>query len=130
VESRSRAGAQAVPAYLAALAAGVVLAVVKLVYSFLPLFNVLDVVAFGGVGMLLGRWRRGTWWLRGILLAIPALVLSLLFCARLGSYQLRAGIGVGWAVSAVVVPLAALVGAYLGFGRARGGNALSQPTGG
>jgi hypothetical protein len=115
-----------VPAYLLALGTGIVLASVKAVYSLLPLFNVLDVIVFGGVGVLFGRWRRGAWWLRCVFLGVPAVALSLLFCARLGPSQLKLGVGVGWAVSAILVPVAVLAGAYVGFRSTREVRGLSQ----
>jgi hypothetical protein len=129
VESSHTARSLVALAYLAALGAGVGLALVKVLYSFFPLFNVTDAVVFGGVGMLLGRGGRGIWWLRAVLLPIPGLVLSVLFSARLGLSQLRAGIGVGWLVSAAVVPAAAIAGAYLGARQRRGRSGLSESEG-
>lgn len=101
-------------AYLAALGAGVVLVFVKIAYSFFPLFNVLDAIVFGTVGILFGTWRKGMWWLKGFLLAAPCLVVSWRSLLDLSPTEVQAGAALGWAVSAVLVPAAAIIGAWLG----------------
>jgi hypothetical protein len=100
--------------YIAALAAGVVLVFVKIAYSFFPLFNVLDAIVFGGIGVFFGGWRRGMWWLKGFLLAAPCLVVSWRSLMDLSPTEVEAGAALGWTVSAVLVPAAAIIGAWLG----------------
>jgi hypothetical protein len=99
--------------YSSALGIGAFLAPVKVLYSFLPGFNILDVLVFGGAAALLGRLTPGRWWVGPILLVAPSIVVIAAILRRLGTEDLRAGIGTGWLLSFVLVPGAAITGAYM-----------------
>jgi hypothetical protein len=102
------------PVYILALVVGLLIAPVKLVYSFFPFFNVTDVLVFGVLGVLFGYLRPAKSWQWGLWLSIPTILLCLAFVRRLGSVNVLQGIGTGWAVSVLVIPLAACLGSYLG----------------
>ncbi len=93
---------------------GLAAAGAKLVYSFFPLFNLWDALFFTLVGWSLGRHTGLPVWLMGISLALPAVLLSAFFVARLGAANLWQGVGPGWALSVLLIPLAACFGAVLG----------------
>jgi len=96
---------------------GIGLAFAKLVLGFFPLFNIDDIIVFGGAAYLFTQRKPGPWWGIALLLVIPSLILIARFLANLGMSSLQEGIGVGWFLSAVLIPSAALLGAY--FGRRR-----------
>jgi hypothetical protein len=114
MESRSNK-----PVYILAVVSGLLIAPVKLVYSFFPFFNLTDVVVFGVLGGLFGYFRPAKSWRWGLWLSIPTVLLCLAFVRRLGSANLLKGIGTGWAISVLMIPLAACLGSYLGVKIAR-----------
>ena len=93
------------------LGLGLLLAPFKLLYSFFPLFNVLDLIVFAIAGLAVGR-RGAHWALAALLVSVPSMALASYFLVRLGPDQLRHGIGVGWLISLAAMPAAALVGSY------------------
>jgi hypothetical protein len=99
--------------YVTVLAVGVLLAPLKLVYSFLPAFNVLDLVVFGGLAAFLTHRSAGEWWVVPLLLATPSLVLVAWILQNLSWGELRAGVGTGWLISFILIPGAAFGGVYL-----------------
>ena len=103
-----------VVSHLAALGLGAALVPLKVIYTFLPLLNLPDVVAFGFVGRFLGRRWPKVWQVNALLLCVPSLVLTAMFLRNIGFSGLRQGIGVGWGVSVLLMPASALGGAYLG----------------
>jgi hypothetical protein len=105
-----------------AIGLGLLLAPVKLLYSFFPFFNVVDLAAFGLLGAALAR-RSDRWALTAILISLPSVILAAYFVTRLGLGQLRQGIGIGWLISLFAMPMAALLGAYLRRPRASSGAA-------
>lgn len=104
---------------LLALVLGTTGAGVKLVYSFFPLFNVLDVLVFSLLGWVLGRLARPPMLIGVAVLSLPTLLLIAYFLSGLGWTSLQQGIGTGWVLSALLVPLAAGVGLFLSRGAAR-----------
>lgn len=104
---------------LLALVLGTAGAGLKLFYSFFPLFVVLDVLVFSLLGRLLGRLTRSPIWIGVAGLSLPPLLLIAYFLSRLGWTSLQQGIGMGWILSALLVPLAAGVGLYLSRGTVR-----------
>jgi hypothetical protein len=95
------------------LGIGASLAPVKVLYSFLPGFNVLDVLVFGGLSALLVRSTSGRWWLGPILLVAPSMFVVAWILRLLGIEDLRAGVGTGWLLSLALIPGAAFAGAYM-----------------
>ncbi len=93
---------------------GLLVAGAKLIYSFFPGFNLLDVLVFALIGWNLGRHTGSPSWLIGLGLSLPAVILSASFVARLGTAELWQGVGTGWALSILLIPLAAYGGAALG----------------
>jgi hypothetical protein len=108
------------PVYILALVVGLLIAPVKLVYSFLPFFNFTDVGVFGVLAGLFGYFRPAKSWRWGLWLSIPTILLCLAFVRLLGSDNLLKGVGTGWAISVLVIPLAACLGSYFGARLARG----------
>jgi predicted membrane channel-forming protein YqfA (hemolysin III family) len=100
---------------LLALVLGTAGAGIKLFYSFFPLFNVLDVLVFSLLG-----WLSRSPTCTGVAgLSLPPLLLLAYSRSGLGWISLQQGIGMGWVLSALLVPLAAGVGLYLSRGAAR-----------
>jgi hypothetical protein len=93
---------------------GLLLGGSKIVWLFFNFLNILDLVIFLGIGYALGGKVAGGRWLWGLLLALPAFALDSFFVARLGYSKIITGIGTGYAVSLVLIPLAACVGIALG----------------
>lgn len=103
-----------------AVLVGVLAAAVKLVYSFLPLANLLDVLVFGFLGATVGRGDGNTPAARAMWVSVPAVVLCGYFVGRLGLTNVLGGVGTGWLLSIVLIPGAALTGAHLARQRAEG----------
>jgi hypothetical protein len=101
-----------VSAILIGLTFGALIVPFKMIYSFLPLFNLIDIAVFGVVGFLLGRWS-GRRWAAAAALALPTVLLCAYFLTRLGA-DLLAGVGLGWALAAVLVPASAFAGMAYG----------------
>lgn len=103
------------PFLLLALLLGLGAAGAKLLYSFFPLFNLWDVLLFALLGWSLGRRSESPGWLLvGLALGLPAALLSAYFVAQLGFPNLWQGIGTGWLLSVLLIPLAAAAGTILG----------------
>ena len=96
---------------VAALLIGLALAPIKLVYSFLPFFNVLDILVFATAGFIMGAAAKRR--LTAAFLIVPSAFLCAYFVYRLGPTQLSQGIGVGWALSLLLVPAATLAGMHV-----------------
>ncbi len=105
--------------YAIAFGVGLLLVPLKLIYSFFPLFNLVDIAVFGLTGRYFGKRWPAAWWITALLLSLPALSLVALILQNLSLAELLAGVGTGWAVSALLVPGAALGGAYIGRRRGR-----------
>lgn len=99
-------------AWAVALVVGVIAAGVKLVYSFLPWFNLLDLVTFALLGWLSARLSESRGWQLWAALSGPAFLLSLFFVVRLGPALLLQGVGTGWAMSLMLIPLSTVIGMY------------------
>lgn len=93
---------------------GVVLAFVKLVYSFFPLFNVIDLLVFGVGAFLLVRRFAVSFFVAALILSLPATAMSLYFVSGLGMERISSGVGTGWLVSAIAIPISALIGSWFG----------------
>jgi len=112
--------------YLLCLAIGIVAVFVRLVYSFLPLGPVTETVVFGALGWLVSYMRPERYWRWIITIIIPPLLYVALILRQLGVENLEKGIGAWWALSVVLIPLAAFVGGFLGAKlRTKRGSALS-----
>jgi hypothetical protein len=107
-----------VPAVLS-LAVGVLLVPLKFIYSFFPLFNLVDIALFGLVGRYFGKRWPTAWWTTALLLSLPSLGLVAWILRNLSVSDLLAGVGTGWAASGLLVPVAAIGGAYVGQRRGR-----------
>lgn len=97
-----------------ALSVGLLLVPLKMIYSFLPLFNLVDIAVFGLTGRYFGKRWPAAWWVTALLLSLPALGLVTLILQNLRVSDLLAGVGTGWAVSALLIPVVAVGGAYIG----------------
>jgi hypothetical protein len=89
---------------------GLILAGIKLVYSFFPFFNLLDLIIFLLAGYLFGakfplRQRN-----LGLFLALPAFAMSLFFVMQNGLSSISAGIGTAHLISLAVIPVATVMG--------------------
>lgn len=93
-------------ASLAAIAIGLAVVPVKLIYSFFPLFNLIDVLLFAALGWLWGRRSASADVIQTLQFSAPAMVLCTFFLIRLGAANLMRGVGVGWFISLVIIPLA------------------------
>lgn len=100
--------------YVIAFVVGLLLVPLKFIYSFFPLFNLIDIVVFGLVGLRFGKRWATAWWITALLLSLPALGLVALILRNLSIADLTAGVGTGWALSVLLLPGAALGGAYMG----------------
>lgn len=96
-----------------AVVTGLLLAPLKVILSFFPLFNLVDVVLFLAAGVIFGRWSGRRRWALGVALSLPAALVSGYFVVRVGAGLLE-GVGLGWALSVVLVPVSALVGVHVG----------------
>lgn len=101
------------PLHLAAIGLGLVAAPLKVIYSFFPLFNLVDVGSFLAIGFLFGRWSGRNRWTWAVALALPTVLISGYFAVRVGASLLE-GVGLGWALSVVLVPASAVAGLYTG----------------
>ncbi len=99
---------------LVVLLVGCGLLAAKVVYSFFPYFNLVDIIVFATVGVALGILHKTSSLLTGIVLAIPTMILCGYFVQRLGTENIMSGIGTGWLLSILLVPLSAIAGVYVG----------------
>ncbi len=89
---------------------GLILAGIKLVYSFFTFFYLLDFTVFLVAGYLLGfKIPLGQRYL-GLFLALPAFALSLFFVMQNGLTSISMGIGTSHAISLAVIPIATGLG--------------------
>jgi hypothetical protein len=79
------------------LGLGVLVAVVKMIYSFFPYFNFLDFIVFFIAGYAVGKITTDRV-LIGMSIALPAWFLCLFFVLRLGYSNIMQGVGTGVAV--------------------------------
>lgn len=91
---------------------GILLGVLKLAWSFFPLFNLLDVLVFGAIGAFISRRYESGRTLRLIFAVIPSLILIAAIIINLGFNKVLEGIGIGWALSLVLIPVSAFLGSY------------------
>jgi hypothetical protein len=100
--------------YVLAFCFGIGALVLKVLYSFFPLANVIDAVLFAVLGGVAGRWRPERRWTLAVVVSMPALLLvGYIFVVGLDVEQLRQGIGIGWLLSVIVIPTAAIAGAWI-----------------
>lgn len=100
--------------WLLAIVVGVLLVPVRLVVAFFPFFNIAEVLLFGGICFLLAWVFKAKSWVWALLLAAPVCLYLLRILNRLGFERLTQGTGTGHAVSLILIPLAAVLGAMLG----------------
>lgn len=99
---------------LLTLGVGVLAGLFRVVYVFFPGLNVMDVMVFGGLSGILASIRPRRWWFGSGLLIAPAMMFVVFTLFQLGTENLRRGIGTGHAISAVLIPLTALIGGVIG----------------
>ncbi len=92
------------------LAIGIMLAIVKIIYSFFDFYNVLDLLVFCGAGYAIGLKVWNNRWIWGLWLSFPAQLLCLLFTINLGYTAIINGTGTAYAVSLILMPAAACIG--------------------
>jgi hypothetical protein len=102
-----------VKATLPFLGYGVALAGIKLIYSFFGFTTVLDSVVFLVSGYAIGRKATENRWALSVALSLPAFLLCLFFVIKLGYQSILDGIGTSYAISLVVIPLAASIGVFI-----------------
>ena len=103
-----------VAAYIiSCLIAGVVGAIVRVIYMFFPGMNVLDILVFGALAAGLAYLRPSRWWVWVILSIAPVMLFIAMTLFNLGSDSLREGVGVGHLLSALLIPIAATVGGWV-----------------
>jgi hypothetical protein len=108
------------------LAFGLILAVVKLVYMFFEAYGILDVIVFLAAGFLLGGKVPPGKKALGLLLALPAFTLCLLFVIKNGYTSIINGIGTGFAISLMIIPVATMIGIFLNAKRTRSRGVLRK----
>ena len=101
-------------AYLIAGSVGIVAAAVRMVCTFFPYLNLVDLFVFGIAGFVAARAHASKRWLSYLLVILPSMVLIGLILGLLGSSKLREGVGAWHLRGAVIVPLAASIGFLLG----------------
>ena len=100
--------------WICALVTGLLLVPVRLIVMFFPLFNVTEVLLFGGLCFLLAITFKAKSWVWALLVAAPVCLQVLLILMRLSFENLSQGVGTGHARSLFLIPLAACLGALLG----------------
>ena len=109
------------PLNAAALILGLILAPTRMALMFFPLFNVGEVLLFGGAAAALSYFYRAkpAWWV--VLLFLPVFLLTLhAVVFWLGADQIRRGVGTGHALSLLLIPLSSFAGAHFGARAAHG----------
>ena len=112
--------------WLLAFIGGLLLVPVRLVVSFFPFFNIAEVILFGGTSLLLAWIFKARSWVWALLVAGPTCLLVLRILNRLGLENLSHGIGTGHAVSLILIPVVACLGAMWGVRLARRHSALTS----
>ena len=92
------------------LVLGLMLALLKVVYLFFDVYNVLDLIVFSIAGFAFGRRVPPNRIVLGLLLALPAFSLCLFFVLRLGYSSIEQGVGTSYVVSLILIPLATFIG--------------------
>jgi hypothetical protein len=95
------------------MAIGLLLAMAKLIYSFFDFYNILDIVVFLIAGFIIGGKIPSNQWPLGLLLTLPTIALCLFFVINLGYSSIVKGVGTAYAVSLIVIPLAAGIGLFI-----------------
>lgn len=109
-----------------ALGVGLLLVPVRVVVMFFPLFNLGEVILFGGAAALVAIRFRAAPSLWCALLVLPTFLHVLhIVVSWLGLESLRQGIGGGHVVSLMLIPVSAFAGAYYG-GRLARRHSLAQ----
>ncbi len=98
---------------LVALALGVVGAMLRVGYSFLPGTNLVDLVVFMVLGHLAARLLPERRWTMAAGVALPALGLVAFVMTGISPGEVRSGVGLAWVLSAGLIPLGAFIGAAL-----------------
>lgn len=114
--------------WILALIIGLLLVPVRLIVAFFPLFNVTELILFGGVCLLLAWTFRATSWVWALLVAGPSCLLVLRMLRLLGFDNLSRGIGTGHVLSLILIPLAACLGAIWGVKLVRKRSSFSADT--
>lgn len=96
------------------LAYGFVLAFIKIIYTFFPYQNILDLVVFFIAGYIFRGKVAPHNLAYGLLLILPACALCVFFMVRLGFISLLDGVGTAYAISLIFIPVATISGIYLG----------------
>jgi hypothetical protein len=96
------------------LITGLVLCIVKIIYSFFDPYNVLDFIFFFMAGFVISRKLAPLCWAWGLVLATPAFLLCSFFVVNNGFASVMQGIGTSYAISLVIIPLAACIGILTG----------------
>lgn len=91
---------------------GVLLAVIKLVYSFFPFSNVIDFFLFAIVGAFIQKNYKNKG-LPMILAVLPGMVVISYFLFVLGWENISKGVGTAWLISFLILPVSALLGGFL-----------------
>lgn len=92
---------------------GIFLGVLKLAWSFFPFFNLVDMLVFGSIGAFISRRYESGKMLRLLFSVLPSLILISAIIINLGLNKVLEGIGIGWALSLIIIPGSAFLGSYL-----------------
>ena len=92
---------------------GIVAAILRMVCTFFPYLNVVDMIVFGLAGFAVGRRHPPKRWLAYLLVILPSMILIGLVLGLLGTSRLREGVGARHLRGAAIVPLAASIGFLL-----------------
>ena len=101
--------------YASAFLSGLVLVPARFVLMFFPLFNLVELLLFAAAAFAFAYFFRArpSWWT--VLLFLPTFLVTLYIVVFwLGAGRLLRGVGVGHAVSLVLIPLATFAGARYG----------------
>ena len=93
---------------------GLAIALLRIILTFFPLFNIIDVFLFGGLGYALSKQVFNGKWTWGLLLSLPSVVISLHFVLNVGLSSIMEGIGTGHLIALVIMPLCACIGIFYG----------------
>lgn len=113
---------------LVAVSLGVVGAMLRVGYSFLPGTNVVDLVVFLVLGHLAARLLPERRWTMAAAAALPALVLVAFVMVGISPGEVRSGVGLAWVLSAGLIPLGAFIGAALRLPWEEGGEEPGSET--
>lgn len=97
---------------IALLFIGFSLAILRIVVGLFPLNFLIEAAIYFGFGYLLGGKVNGRRWGWGLLLAGPAMAVSIYILSHLSGPALWAGKGLHHMISLVLLPLASCLGMY------------------